>query len=151
AVAAAGLLAEPPSAEIKAVLTGGKCTAPSDVALAPYDSPPPGGATVAAMIPLRIDAFKDEAQFAELFHYLTLAERACLDDARMNLETLLKGIYKPARDAWPVSLAAYKKASAADAAFADRLGKLVDGADVEAITKILDDNANEAKKFAAPP
>ncbi|NBQ68667.1 MAG: hypothetical protein EBU46_07495 [Nitrosomonadaceae bacterium] len=99
----------------------------------------------------RIDAFKDDTEFAELFHYATNKEKNCLIEANTSIKMLITDQHDTVLNNWKEALARYQQDFPGDKLFIDRLKDAVstdDNKQLEVIkTEIADDGAsNDADK-----
>jgi hypothetical protein len=105
-------------------LTGNACEALSDVPRLPAAPPMPAPSVASAMRD-RIEAFKDDDAFADLFHYVTERERSCLETARSNLRTTILTSHKAAIDRWEAARRQYLSTHPTDTLFVERLSRAV--------------------------
>lgn len=133
--------------QVKSALGGEDCSAASDLPLlslpSANGSKPDTAPKIAAAMSERIDSFKDDDEFANLFHYITQKERGCLVAARNGLDTRVTNDHKPKINAWETARDEYLKKYPNDAAYVARLTRAVTSMDTKAMDEIKAGNAAE--------
>jgi hypothetical protein len=116
---------------IIAELQGPPCAALSDVLTLPLPLPA-REPSVAFVMQDRIKAFKDDNEFAELFHYVTEKEWSCLEAARKNIALTGQTRHKAAIASWEKARSDYLSINPTDKLFVDRLTRAVTADDSSA-------------------
>jgi hypothetical protein len=132
---------------IIAELTGNACASFSDVPRLPA-TPPMQTPSVASAMRDRINGFKDDDEFAALFHYVTEKERSCLETARSNLGTTIATSHKADIEQWETARRQYLSAHPTDTLFVDRLTRAVatdDSSAFDTLKSEIKADSNEAR------
>lgn len=94
------------------------------------------GNTVGCAIKIRIDTFKSDDEFVELFHYVTEEERLCLNGAKDYYDSKMAAEEEKKGQAWEKSCDSYLNSNPDDKIFTEKLKRAVETNDSEAI-KVL--------------
>lgn len=132
--------------QIKLVLTGDTCTEQSDVPRIPSEAQK--FPTVKDELIRRIGGYKDDAEFADQFHYVTEKERACLAVAHSALDNKVSTAAKVKIDEWTKAQKDYLATHPDESSFVDRLTAAVsteDTKELAAIKKTIADDTDTAR------
>lgn len=126
--------------QIKTNLEVPECKVVSDVPRlsvpVPITAAPDPVPTVEEAIAARLEAFKDDEEFASLFHYVTERERMCLVAAKKKLDIFVTSTYKVDIDAWEKARDAYEAVNPTETVFIGRLNHAVKSTDTKAMDAI---------------
>lgn len=131
--------------QIKSALDGPNCEACKAASDIPRLSIPPGGnpPTVKDTINKRLDAFKDDDEFANLFHYVTEKERLCLIDANKSLDIIVTKEHKINIEKWEKERVDYLSKNPGDKVFLERLTRSVTLQDTKGLNASYDEISKE--------